>query len=82
MTGARSCHRERVAQNRAAKVRPVSEGLGEGVELGPEWAESRYSGGVAFRRGGAGRAEGRGLGKGKSRTLQVRASVEARSRGG
>lgn len=54
MTGARSCHRERVAQNRAAKVRPVSEGLGEGVELGPEWAESRYSGGVAFRLGGQG----------------------------
>lgn len=59
MTGARSCHRQRVAQNRAAKVRPVSEGLGEDVELGPEWAESRYSGGVTFRLGGQGVPRGR-----------------------
>lgn len=81
MTGARSCHRHRVAQNPAAKFRPVSEGLGEEVDLGSEWAESRFSGGVAFGLSG-GRAEGHGLGKGKSRTLQVGASVEVRSRGG
>lgn len=65
MTGPRSCHRERVAQNRAAKVRPVSEGLGEGVELGPEWAESRYSGGVAFRLGGGRACRGAWPWKGK-----------------
>lgn len=32
VTSARNCHRQRVAQNRAAKVHPISEGLGEGVE--------------------------------------------------
>lgn len=38
VAAARSYHRQRVAQNRAAKVHPIGECLGEEVALGPEWA--------------------------------------------
>lgn len=43
VTSAWNCHRHCVAQNRAAKVHPVSEGLREGVELGP--SRCRHLGG-------------------------------------
>lgn len=54
VTSTRNCHPQPVAQNRAAKVQPVCEGLGEGVELGPEWAECRHLGGAVV----CGQAEG------------------------
>lgn len=54
VTSARNCHPQPVAPNRAAKVQPVSEGLGEGVELGPEWAKCRHLGGAVVW----GKAEG------------------------
>lgn len=74
VTSAWNCHRHCVAQNRAAKVHPVSEGLGEGVELGPEWVQTPW--GAWPSEAGGGCVQDHGLGKGKAES-----SIESRGQG-